>query len=185
MARPVARLVDPLAVVPGVGGVRASDEDRERVASEVREHFALGRLDTEELDRRLGLVYAAGTLDDLRALRADLPRLSASRPEPRAARLERALALDRVRRLIRKVGVALLPFTACSLVWLTTGAQGSFWPLWVGLLGVLRLLRKGRLTWPGIEAAGAPVPTRGEMARSRLLPRAEAQESSRRATHSP
>ena len=145
MAHPVARVVHPLAVVSAGGGVRASDEDRERVASELREHFALGRLDAEELDRRLGLAYAAGTVEDLRALRADLPQLPASRPELHAAMLKRTLALDPVRRLAPKVGVALLPFSACALVWLATGAQGGFWPMWVGLAAVLRLLRKGRL----------------------------------------
>jgi hypothetical protein len=124
-----------------MAGLRASDQDRERTASELREHFALGRLDAEEFDRRLGAAYAAVIVDDLRALRADLPQLPASRPEPRAARL----VFDRVRRLIPSVGVALLPFAACVLVWLATGAHGGFWPMWVGLAGVLHLLRRGRL----------------------------------------
>lgn len=145
MARPAAHVVDPLAVGPDAGGARASDEDRERAAWEVREHFALGRLDTEELDRRLGLAYAARTVDDLRAPRADLPPLPASGPEPREARLKRALALARGSGLAPRVGVALLPFAACSLVWLATGAHGGFWPVWGGLAGILRLLRKGRL----------------------------------------
>lgn len=145
MAHSVAPVIDPLAVAPELGGLRASDPDRECAASELREHFALGRLDAEELDRRLGLAYAAGTVEDLRVLRADLPQLLASRPEPQAARSKRTLAFDRARRLAPRVGVALLPFSACALVWLATGAQGGFWPMWVGLAGVLRLLRKGRL----------------------------------------
>lgn len=127
---------------PDVGAIRASDEERERVASEVREHFTLGRLDADELDRRLGLVYAARTVEGLRALRADLPQLSASRPEPRWAWLKRALASVLPRLLAPRVGVALSPFAACVLVWLATGAQGSFWPVWVGLVGALRLLRR-------------------------------------------
>ena len=143
MASSAAPRIDLSAAVPDVGGLRVSDADRERVASEMREHFALGRIDADELDHRLGMTYAAGTLEDLRALRADLPALPVIRPELEAARLKRTLAFDRGRRLARTVGVALLPFTACALVWLATGAEGGFWPVWVGLVGVLRLLRKG------------------------------------------
>jgi hypothetical protein len=128
--------------VPDVGGVRASDEERERVASEVREHFALGRLDAEELDRRVGLAYSAGTIDELRSLCADLPSSSANPTGRQMSRPMRTLALDRARRLAPTIGVALLPFSACALVWLATGAEGGFWPIWVGLAGILRLLRK-------------------------------------------
>jgi hypothetical protein len=145
MASSAAPHIDLSAAVPEVGGLRVSDADRERVASELREHFALGRIDGDELDHRLGMTYAVRTLDDLRALQGDLPQLPASRTERHPARLKRALAFDRGRRLARTVGVALLPFTACALVWLATGAEGGFWPAWVGLAGVVRLLRKGGL----------------------------------------
>lgn len=120
-----------MAVAQDVRGVRASDEERERVASEVREHFALGRIDAEELDRRLGLAYSARDLGELRALRADLPVLHASPA--------------RGRKLAARARVAVLPFLACSLVWLATGAQGSFWPMWVGLAGIVGLARGRRL----------------------------------------
>lgn len=153
MASSAAPRIDLSAAVPEVGGLRVSDADRERVASELREHFALGRIDGDELDHRLGMTYAARTLEDLRALHADLPQLSASRTERQAARLKRALAFDRGRRLARTMGVALLPFTACALVWLATGAEGGFWPAWVGLAGVVRLLRKGGLI-PRSEGTG-------------------------------
>src|SRR5690606_32055326 len=39
--------------------LRASDADRERVAEVLRQAAAEGRLDLNELDERLGLVYAA------------------------------------------------------------------------------------------------------------------------------
>jgi hypothetical protein len=151
MASSAAPHIDLPAAVPEVGGLRVSDADRERVASELREHFALGRIDGDELDHRLGMTYAARTLEDLRALHGDLPQLPASRTERPAARLERALAFDR--RLARTAGVALLPFAACALVWLATGAEGGFWPAWVGLAGVVRLLRKGGLV-PRSEGTG-------------------------------
>jgi uncharacterized protein DUF1707 len=145
MASSAAPRIDLSASGPEVGGLRVSDADRERVASELREHFALGRIDGDELDHRLGMSYAARTLEDLRALHADLPQLPAGRKERQAARPKRALAFDRGRLLARTVGVALLPFAVCALVWLATGAEGGFWPAWVGLVGVVRLLRKGGL----------------------------------------
>ena len=53
--------------------MRASDADRERVAEELRRHHLDGRLDTEELQERLGRCYAARTGADLAELLADLP----------------------------------------------------------------------------------------------------------------
>lgn len=53
--------------------MRVSDAEREAAAAEVREHFASGRLDQEELDERLSAVFAARTRGDLNALFADLP----------------------------------------------------------------------------------------------------------------
>jgi len=124
--------VEPNAVVDG--DLRASDDDRERVASEIREHFALGRLDADELSTRLGRAYAAETERELEALRADLPRLlppaDATRRGPRA------------HRYARRAAVLLLPFCASTLVWLLAGAHGSFWPVWVGAASVLHLSRR-------------------------------------------
>ena len=39
--------------------LRVSDEDRERAATKIREHYARGRLDAEELSERLGRAYGA------------------------------------------------------------------------------------------------------------------------------
>ncbi|MGD0440586.1 MAG: DUF1707 domain-containing protein [Acidimicrobiales bacterium] len=54
-------------------GPRASDQDRERFAAELHEHFAEGRLSLDELQRRVDLVFAAETLIDLYELTSDLP----------------------------------------------------------------------------------------------------------------
>ena len=70
---------DRSAEAAGHAGLRASDADRERTAAALRRHHVDGRLDTDELQDRLGRCYAARTEDDLRALLADLP------PERRAA----------------------------------------------------------------------------------------------------
>jgi Domain of unknown function (DUF1707) len=53
--------------------MRVSDADREQVAERLREHFAAGRLTTEELDERLAAALNAKTVRDLRAVMADLP----------------------------------------------------------------------------------------------------------------
>jgi hypothetical protein len=53
--------------------MRVSDTEREAAAAELREHFASGRLDQEELDERLSAVFAARTRGDLNAVFADLP----------------------------------------------------------------------------------------------------------------
>jgi hypothetical protein len=53
--------------------MRVSDAEREAAASELREHFASGRLDSEELSERLDRALAAKTRGDLNALFTDLP----------------------------------------------------------------------------------------------------------------
>jgi len=53
--------------------MRVSDAEREAAASELREHFASGRLDQEELNDRLDRAFAAKTRSDLNGLFTDLP----------------------------------------------------------------------------------------------------------------
>lgn len=53
--------------------MRVSDAEREAAAAELREHFASGRLDQEELEMRLSAVFAARTRGDLSTLFTDLP----------------------------------------------------------------------------------------------------------------
>jgi hypothetical protein len=103
-----------MALVPPPHEVRASDAERERVATALRDHAGDGRLDPEELDRRLDLAYAARTRGDLVPLLADLP------------------AEDERPRRDQQPG-PLPPFVFVSLVllaiWAMTGA-GYFWPMW-------------------------------------------------------
>jgi DUF1707 SHOCT-like domain len=53
--------------------MRVSDAEREAAAAELREHFASGRLNQDELDDRLAAIFAAKTRGDLNALFTDLP----------------------------------------------------------------------------------------------------------------
>ena len=55
--------------------VRASDADRERTVSLLREHHAVGLLTAEEFSERVDKAFAAKTIGDLEALLADLPAI--------------------------------------------------------------------------------------------------------------
>jgi Domain of unknown function (DUF1707) len=53
--------------------MRISDADREQVTARLREHYAEGRLTSEELDERITAALNAKTFGDLRRIMADLP----------------------------------------------------------------------------------------------------------------
>ncbi|MEU8297562.1 DUF1707 domain-containing protein [Micromonospora sp. NPDC048909] len=53
--------------------LRASDDDRHRVVTELQGHTAAGRLTLDEFSERVGAVWTARTLNDLAALTRDLP----------------------------------------------------------------------------------------------------------------
>jgi uncharacterized protein DUF1707 len=67
--------------VPGSapGGPRrlASEADREQLIALLREHYALGQLDDDELDRRVGVVLSARYTDEAASAVTDLPQLAA------------------------------------------------------------------------------------------------------------
>lgn len=54
----------------------ARDADRERLVALLREHYALGTLDLDELNRRVGVVLAAQYAEDAEPAVADLPELA-------------------------------------------------------------------------------------------------------------
>jgi hypothetical protein len=63
--------------------IRVSDADRERVAERLREHFAQGRLSSEELDERISAALGAKTFGDLRRIMIDLPERELVGPQVR------------------------------------------------------------------------------------------------------
>ncbi len=130
--------------------VRASDEDREGAAGEIREHFAAGRLTEEELSERIQTVYAARTIGELRALLVDLPALPAGPVQQRADLAARRAHLQR--RVVQQSGGSLVLFGVCTVTWFATGASGSFWPIWVLLVALIPLARNAwRLYGPAPE----------------------------------
>src|ERR1700733_3718399 len=113
--------------MPALPDLRASDQDRDAVAQELRDHFAAGRLSEAELSDRLGQAYGAKTMAELAAVRADLPQPSTDV----AVATPRALAR---RRAFHDIGAVALIDIAAVVIWAVTGANGSFWQQWGGLL---------------------------------------------------
>lgn len=62
--------------------IRISDADREQVTGRLREHFAEGRLTSEELDERVSATLNAKTFGELRGILADLPEPGPLGPQP-------------------------------------------------------------------------------------------------------
>jgi hypothetical protein len=74
--------------VPGPPRAPAGDPDRDKIIGLLREHYAQGRLDEAELDRRVGIVLAAEFADEAAGTVTDLPALipagaAAGRPRRR------------------------------------------------------------------------------------------------------
>jgi hypothetical protein len=147
-------------------GVRASDEDREQLVSELNEHSVAGRLDTDELERRVTAAYAANTTGELDALRSDLPV-----PSTQVALQHAERRRQLTRRMIQESGGSLGAFVVCTAVWAVSGAHGgSFWPVWVLLLFVLSVVRNGWALYgpaPDLDAVEAQLDARHQQRVSR------------------
>jgi len=137
--------------------MRVSDTDREQVAEQLREHFAAGRLTSEELDERVATALSAKTVGDLRAVMADLPgprplwqqaeqeRLHWTAPQVYGYRrgpriLPLALILLFAVIILPPAGFVFLAFLKVMLLlWLVAGIAG--------ILAAGRLSRRGRRYW--------------------------------------
>ncbi len=134
MSRTIAEMPDgELTPSPAL---RASDAERERTATLLRDHAAAGRLTPEELDERLGAAYAARTVGELEALAHDLPATPASAVSERRRALDRPGVRERV---LHAVGLVVLVNVTCTAIWLAAGAESPWWPKWVLLGTLLRL----------------------------------------------
>lgn len=126
--------------------IRPSDQARERAADALRAHYADGRIDEPELERRVELAYAARTRGELKALFRDLPWNPRSR--------DREAGFWRFQRDMLRTHAAAYVGVNGTLVgiWALTGS-GDFWPAesiagWGAFLGghwaVLRAMRGKR-----------------------------------------
>lgn len=85
--------------------MRVSDADREHVAEILRTAAGDGRIDTDELDERLGAAYRAKTVGDLVPLTSDL---TVTPPVPDAASVRRASPITPTGEPTRESGVAIM-----------------------------------------------------------------------------
>lgn len=143
---------------PHSRGVRASDEDREQLIAELNEHTVAGRLDTEELERRVQAAYTARTTGELDALRSDLPVPSRQVAVQHAQRRRQL-----TRRMLQESGGSLGAFVVCTAIWAAGGATGGFWPVWVLLVFVVSVVRNGWALYgpaPDLDAVEAQLDAR-------------------------
>jgi hypothetical protein len=142
--------------------LRASEADRERMAGELRGHFAAGRITEDELGGRLDAVYSSRTVGELAAVGVDLPAL----PPVAVADPRRELVR---RRLYQDAGAAAIASLACVVIWLAVGAHGQFWPIWVILVAFVRIARDAwRLLGPDPELELEPRGRRADRGRRRI-----------------
>jgi len=113
--------------------IRISDADRERAVARLREHFAQGRLSSDELDERISAALTAKTVGDLRPVLADLPEPGPVVPQTRQSppwAMRHAPAFRR--------GPRLLPLVILALI-ATLLIPGASWALFAFLQVVLAL----------------------------------------------
>jgi hypothetical protein len=84
---------DPDEVAAGRGHMRAAHADRERAIEALKAAFAQGRLDTDELDDRVGRAFASRTYAELAALTADIPASQASANQTSASQASASQAV--------------------------------------------------------------------------------------------
>ena len=138
----------------GVGRsqIRVSDAERERTADTLRNHYADGRLSSDELEDRIERAYHATTRGDLAALTRDLPS-----DRGRRARV----AMARANREAWRAHLASYAAVNGGLVgiWGVSGG-GEFWPIWsIGGWGIAIL-------WHGFAARATARRLEGRDARA-------------------
>lgn len=133
--------------MPAETDIRVGDDERERSAATLGEHFSAGRLDLAEFESRLDRVYNAKTRGDLAGVLVDLPPAhlppaatvrSGQRPVPDARASWGPWALTGV--------ICLVIWIAASLA---TGRPLNFWPFWVIVPWGAVLLVRARFGWTG------------------------------------
>jgi hypothetical protein len=122
----------------GPNRLRTSDQEREQIAEILRAAMTEGRLNLEEGEERLGLVYAAKFRDELAPLTADLP----GNGRPALAETPQARAATR-RGVRRHASFVLVLAVALTGLWLLSGAH-FFWPLIPLAFLVMGLFRHAR-----------------------------------------
>lgn len=124
---------------------RAADDDREQVATDLRDAFSEGRLDSDEYYRRLEAVWEARTYGELERLTADLP-------QP-LARKRAAAEQERKRKEVQEYlgewkswfGAAVIMIAIWAITSINQGEPTNFWPIWP--LGIWAAILIGQAIW--------------------------------------
>jgi len=150
---------DERADRPAEPELRASDAERDVVATRLREAHAEGRLTVEEFSERLDAALAARTRGDLEDLTRDLPAVAGPAPRrPRtgdeAAPARRSSSQPAGRQAAWGVWAVavLVNLVVWGVVSLANGGTVYFWPGWVagpwGAVLLVRTLAGGRSRGP-------------------------------------
>ena len=148
-------MTESITTPSDITGIRASDADREAVATRLREAVSAGFLTLAEADERQAAAYAAVTRDELTPLTADLP--TAQEPAPPPGPRRGPLTTAARRRLA--VHAAIVGFLAAFLVtrWAMDPAPW-FWPVWpMFWLGLSVLLHHRWAPRSSDQSAAPPV----------------------------
>jgi DUF1707 SHOCT-like domain len=123
------------------GGIRASNRDRERVASILRTAGTDGLLTLSEMDERMALAYAATYRHELEPLTADLPGagrpLYSRSPEFQAHRDE-VYAQFR-RGMLLHAAIAAGVVAIAVITWAIVGAGHHFFPFPIFVIALISL----------------------------------------------
>lgn len=104
------------------GQIRVSDAERERAVDALRDHYADGRLSSDELEERIERAYEATTRADISGLMRDLPRHTGRRTRERLAKANRDAWRAHLTSYVAVNG-------GLVGLWALTGT-GEFWPAW-------------------------------------------------------
>jgi hypothetical protein len=144
-----------LSVTEDRDGLRAADVDREFVAERLRDALNEGRLTLTEYDDRIKDAYAARTYGDLKGLLSDLPApapASGSQVAPAGSTLPSMGTAAQARPagpprgttgqwVMSELGQWLTLSIIVTAIWLISGTDHYFWPVWViGPIGVIKLI---------------------------------------------
>jgi hypothetical protein len=103
--------------------MRASDDDRERALQVLRRNYAAGRLESDELEERVGVATRSRTREELRALTSDLPGDVRARGTRAVSRIDRFM--------LRAHSTAFVGVNGGLVgIWALAG-HGAFWPAFV------------------------------------------------------
>lgn len=116
--------------LPDIPVQRASDDDRQRTVTRLRDAAGDGVLDLDELEERIGAVYSAKTLPELAQLTVDLPELRPNvTPAPPPPAAKHPIPALQNAGFQHHLTVYVLTIGMLIGIWMLSGF-GHFWPFY-------------------------------------------------------